>query len=682
MVYEPAEAIVGDGSVGATLGDAANGRDYIYYRGSYYPIDIDTLLKYDSENGYALVGKGGWSAFKDAFKDDSFDGRYFVRVHAEDDGIIVYVPVKAADLYTEKVYDIVYRYVGEGNGNGNYTRNATTSLVTVPEYRVYVDNVIDDFDIAAGENEDTTFVYDEETLRGVSVAAAREAFFEAWKATYDTDGDGEVDEALQEEFNQAFAVHLREVYGDEGSNVTYYDGTAIDYGDTGELYYIDVAIRGSISLSQHVAYLTKGEWEEAGFGNVPGDDQAYVLVRGEYVKYDAAKHGGMTKYYAHTASSSAVSEVLGAILGDMDALFTVADGYKAVLPFEIRATVKIDYRSSEVDASDTLYVAGLELAIDLWRTESGVNTATAADDDTLTHILGLYYKSEQLNINDNDDSNDSTESAGLYLDLSWILGPTAKVKVDLSDYTLEQVLSGVIADLIGKEESGEGDEGGSQALTAAEDPDVGDPDGVTVLLNLYSRKLALQASAGFLKLVIGLLAPDISSTDLTIGATLYDEKGTGLLDLGITLNLFGTSDPSTGLQLGFGAMEDYDEVAEGQLASILAGNPGDGNNDYIYYHALYSRATADEVEAADNDATFYQTTTGKEYVAITGATAKTLVAEGKTVYKLDDGTEYIPFSDAKARDESLASGYVRLDERYAAIPITTNNGRPSNMGEG
>ena len=663
VVYEPADGIVGDG------------RDYIYYRGSYYPINTDTLLKY--ENGsYNSVGASGWSAFKG----DPFNGSYFVRVHAEDDGIIVYVPVKAADLYTEKVYDTVYRYVGAKGGD--YVRNATTSLVTVPEYRVYVDNVINDFDIAAGENEDTTFVYDEETLRGVSVAAAREAFFEAWKATYDTDGDGKVDEALQEEFNQAFAVHLREVYGDEGSSVTYYDGTAIDYGDTGELYYIDVAIRGSISLSQHVAYLTKGEWEEAGFGNVPGDDQAYVLVRGEYVKYDAAKHGGMTKYYAHTASSSAVSEVLGAILGDMDALFTVADGYKAVLPFEIRATVKIAYPS---ETDDHFYVAGLELAIDLWRTE--------ADDDTLTHILGLYYKSEQLNINDNDDSNDSTESAGLYLDLSWILGPTAKVKVDLSDYTLEQLLSGVLEDLQGNEN---GEEGGSEAVTAAEG-DVSDPDGVTVLLNLYSRKLALQASAGFLKLVIGLLAPDISSTldemmpnvsvgvdinaapyDLTIGATLYDEKGTGLLDLGITLNLFGTSDPSTGLQLGFGAKEDYDEVAAGQLASILAGNPGDGNNDYIYYHALYSRATADEVNNASDDSTFYVTTPGKEYKAIDVATAKGIVDRGGTVYKLDDGTEYIPFSDAKARDESLASGYVRLDERYASIPITTNNGRPSN----
>ena len=576
VVYEPADGIVGDGSDKATLGDAANGRDYIYYRGSYYPINTKTLLKY--ENG--SYESGDWSAFKG----NPFNSNYFVKVHAEDDGIIVYVPVKAADLYTEKVYDTVYRYVGETGGD--YVRNATTSLVTVPDYRVYVDNVIDDFDIAAGENEDTTFVYDEETLRGVSVAAAREAYA-----------------AVASEYTD-FDAYLAAMYGDEDGNVAYYDGTEILYGDTGELYYIDVAIRGSISLSQHVAYLTASEWKEQGFGDVPGDDKAYVLVRGEYVPYDETKPGhiGLTKYYAHTASSSAVSEVLGAILGDMDALFTVADGYKAVLPFEIRATVKIAYPS---ETDDHFYVAGLELAIDLWRTE--------ADDDTLTHILGLYYKSERLNINDNDDSNDSTESAGLYLDLSWILGPSAKVKVDLSDYTLEQLLSGVLADLLNNEEGDGGDEGGSQALTAAEgaeaeDPDVGDPNGVTVLLNLYSRKLALQASAGFLKLVIGLLAPDISSTldemmpnisvgvdinaapyDLTIGATLYDEKGTGLLDLGITLNLFGTSDPSTGLQLGFGAKEDYDKVAAGQLASILAGNPGGGNNDYIYYHALYSR---------------------------------------------------------------------------------------------
>ena len=293
VVYEPADGIVGDG------------RDYIYYRGSYYPIDTGTLLQY--ENG--SYESGNWSEFEG----DPFDGSYFVRVHAEDDGIIVYVPVKAADLYTEKVYDTVYRYVGATGGD--YVRNATTSLVTVPDYRVYVDNVIEGYDATTEQESDaTTFVYSDST-GFVSVAAAREAHA-----------------AVAGEYTD-FNDYLAAMYGDEDEdgnvNVAYYEGTEIDYGDTGELYYIDVAIRGSISLSQHVAYLTAEEWEAAGFGTVPGDDEAYVLVRGEYVKYDESKHpDGLTKYYAHTASSSAVSEVLGAILGDMDALFTVADAHR------------------------------------------------------------------------------------------------------------------------------------------------------------------------------------------------------------------------------------------------------------------------------------------------------------------------------------------------------------------
>ena len=512
--------------------------------------------------------------------------------------------------------------------------------MTVPEYRVYADNVIDDFDIAAGENEDTTFVYDVEAGEYVSVATAREAY---------TAVAGEGD---------SFEAYLAENYRSKDGTAVFYEGEKIVYGDTGELYYINVVIRGSISLSQHVAYFTADEYpggEEA----LPA--QAYALVRGEYVPYDATKHAGLDKYYAYTASSTELGKVLGAIVGELDADFIVDEGYSAVLPFEIRATVKIDYRSSAADAYDTLYVAGLELAIDLWRTE--------ADNGTLTHVLGLYYLSDVWNIGDNTDvgvgedqtGKDVVNSAALYVDLSWFFGPSAKVRVDLSQYTVEELLNDKVLSGLLKNETDPAPDGSGEAVTAAEDVDVSDPDRATVLLNIFSRKIALQASAGFLKLLVGMLAPNTAATlnevlpnlsigvdisaapyDLTIGATLYNDDKVGLLDLGLTLNLFGTSDKTTGMQISFGSLDDYADLSKANFEAKV--------KEYMFYQSMFSRVDEDDIEAAPEETVFYKTTEDKEYAVIEGGkTAALAHAKDHAVYVYDDAPTYTLFVSDYAR---------------------------------
>ena len=633
------------------------------------------MLKYADGTYNDIATDSDWQTFLT----DPYTGDYYLNVTAEGEGFKVNVAIAKEDVYKRTVYRTAYKYVGKGNGN--FERQETTSLVTVPEFRADFDHAMtytpgsdtaeyyvskdgtlvtekpDGYTGTAYNRDDFTFVHSASTGKFTSVSAARELY----------GGD-----------ESGFADYLKRNYDTDGDKILYYNGSYINYGDTGELYYISLAIRGSISLSQHKEYLTETNWNnavEAGLITVAWDDaQKYALVRGEYVPYDKDKHAGREIYGAHTASSSAISNVLGAILGDMDALFTVADGYNAVLPFEIRATVKIAYPAENIW---TPYIAGLELAIDLWRTESGVNTATAADDGALTHVLGLYYMSDKLNIDNNNIEDDRTGSAALYADLSWILGPTAKVKVDLSAYTLEDLLNDkVMSALFGE---GEGDEGGSEAVTAAEGVDVGDPDTATVLLSVFSRKIALQASAGFLKLILGMIAPDISSTldemmpnisvgvdisaapyDLTVGATLHDSEGNGLLDLGLTLNLFNMDDPTTGLQIGFGALADYEEVSAANLAAKV--------NDYIYYHSMFSRADGEEVlEAVDG--TYYKPTTGKEYEEIRLIEAQEIVRGGGTVYVLDDGTRYIALSD------SVARAGVDADERYMAIPGGTQQGQ-------
>lgn len=623
-LYTPDSVIDGDGG--------AEGNDYLYYRGEYYQITLDALYTYVDG---ARQPVSDWSAFVR----NPYAGNYYLHVLVEGEGFDQYIVIEEDYVYEREVYKTVYRYVGEGNGS--YERLATTSLVSVPEFHVNFDSDVD-YD---GLTENEYYVDDTGNLVAGTAPAGTEKVYDKEDVHF------VYDEAAGTFMSVADYLAANSLDSlPDGTRV--YDSEYINYLDTGDLYYLNVVIRGEIFLGQHVEYLTEGEWTSKNLGELPAD--AYVLVRGKYVPYDKdnTTHANLTKYYAYANSSSAVSEVLGAILGDMDALFTVADGYQARLPFEIRATVKLDY-ANETDYN-SLYVAGLELAVDVWRTE--------ASDDTLSHVLGLYYMSDVWNIGDNDITNDVINSSALYLDLTWLLGDGAKFKVDLSAYPLEDLLNDNIdiGSIFG--------DGASEAITAADKTDLGDTSKATVLLNVFSRSIALKASAGLIKLLVGLIAPDMSATleemlpnmsifaqidaapyDLTIGATLYDEEGTGLLDLGLTLNLFNTDDASEGLQLSFGSLEDYAELSAAQLAAK--------SKDYIYYYGLFTR---DDDVAGDDY--YIKDGTEKGYVHISEATEEQIAAAGDAKFVFNDDPAYDVFVSSAARNSYEKS------ERYAAIP--------------
>lgn len=625
-LYTPDSVIDGDGG--------AEGNDYLYYRGEYYQITLDALYTYVDG---ARQPVSDWSAFVR----NPYAGNYYLHVLVEGEGFDQYIVIEEDYVYEREVYKTVYRYVGEGNGS--YERLATTSLVSVPEFHVNFDSDVD-YD---GLTENEYYVDDTGNLVAGKAPAGTEKVYDKEDVHF------VYDEAAGTFMSVADYLAANSLDSlPDGTRV--YDSEYINYLDTGDLYYLNVVIRGEIFLGQHVEYLTEDEWTSANLGELPEDK--YVLVRGKYVPYDEhnTTHAGLTKYYAYANSSSAVSEVLGAILGDMDALFTVADGYQARLPFEIRATVKLDY-ANETDYN-SLYVAGLELAVDVWRTE--------ASDDTLSHVLGLYYMSDVWNIGDNDITNDVINSSALYLDLTWLLGDGAKFKVDLSDYPLEDLLNDKID--LGSIFGG----GASEAITAADKTDLGDTNKATVLLNVFSRSIALKASAGLIKLLVGLIAPDMSATleemlpnmsifaqidaapyDLTIGATLYDEEGTGLLDLGLTLNLFNTDDASEGLRLSFGSLEDYAELSAAQLAAK--------SKDYIYYYGLFTRVDADYVAEHPDETYYVGNGGGKDFVEFKGDDVK---AYDGALYVFNDDPAYDVFVSSAARNSYEES------ERYAAIP--------------
>ena len=609
---------------------------YLYYRGGYERITDDNLYRHDG-SGYA---ESDLKTFLNGFNADP-EGWYLLVTRASE-GFSAYVGIEKGKIYSAENVGAYYEYVGEGKGD--YNRDTTTSLISYPEFYVHY-----------YENEGKGSAYD--SNQPDYKLDANGNLVEVTKGT----GDFSYDEVhfVATENGFVSVAEYKELNGEDASIPNVYSADYIDYLDAGDLYAINLTIRGAISLGQYVEYLTAEEWTLR-FGEAPDDDAAkYSIKNGKYVQDDTGI------YYAYASSSEALSNILGAVVGDMDALFTVENGYKAQLPFEIRATVMIDYPSADIW---TPYIAGMELAIDVWRTE--------ASDDTLTHVLGLYYMSDIYNIGDNDDSNDAINESALYLDLSWIFGDGAKFKIDLTDYPLEALLNdtGIMGSIFG-EGSGQ-----SEAVAATEaDQSVKNPDNATVAINVFTRSLVLQASAGFIKLVVGLIAPntadmleqylpnlsikvelDTAPYDLTIGAVLYDETGdNGLLELGITLNLFNPIEPSDGLQISFDSIDDYKRISAERLESL--------SKDYTFYYGLFSRVANDDI-VTDGTVTYYRKAPSgaKGYIPIkTIAELEKVKADGEMVYVANNEKNYAPISNS---GNLLSPQTPPAEVRYALIP--------------
>lgn len=593
---------------------------YLYYRGHYYEITKDNLYKY--ENGkYSLVNS---KAMTDFTNGGAYDKVYFVLADVVDEGFKMYVQIKKDLVYRGDVVRTKYEYVGEGKGN--YTRSNAESLISRPDYFVNYNNTIDYsaledtlyLDTANGE-----FVSEAEYIERYGKIEEGAAKYNKGDVSFVRDGDKFV--SVNTYTSGGGSLEGKDVYGSEH----------IKYVDTDQLYAISLTLRGSIFLGKYSLYMTEAEWRanETKYGafDQRKDTNAYALVDGHYVQ----QAGG--KYYRYTADTAAIKDVLGAIFGDLEAQINVADDYSAEILFEIKVNVTIDYSD---DAITSLYVKKMNLAIDAWRREQ--------TDGSLTHILGLYYM------------NDLDSDAALYADLTWLLGSGAKFKVDLSAYSIEDLLADKLD--IGSILGGLG--GGAAEAVAAGDAEssasvnVGNPNGAYALLNFYTRSLALKASAGFLKLIVNMIAPNAGATieemlpnivlnaqidlapyNLTIGATLFDESGdVGLLDLGITLNLFNNEDKTKGMQIDFGSEEEFKELDEQRLAS--------GSKDYIFYYGMFTK-----VEDGEGD-----------YVK--DGTEKGYVKQGGGNYVKNTATEYKMLKQSSLNGD----GAYAQSERYALVP--------------
>ncbi len=625
---------------------------FIYYRGNYHPVYGNLYVrgtasydKVENQNDYTL------------------DGTYYVA--CTDSNIIYYVALNADNYYQRVMYDEIYTPVSATNGGTYYVREARDTT------EIYQPDMFVDFSVAykfeatggatatnveirnlTGIHPNYLYRYDESADRwdvaddnNVTGAYMGNEILHVWDASSDR-----------------FVSYAE--YGAHAGNVTFYIAEPIKYVDSSELYTISLTLRGSLSISGIENYMTDAEYKQM-FGEAPAADAeryTYDEAEGKYVE---AEDGEFVKV---SGSRNALGDILGGIVGDLSSLLIVGDGYKAEILFEIKAQVSLEYGEygipgTEEVGTDTLWISEIDLAIDTW-----LRLEYANGDEYLRHFIGIYY-----------DTDPETGSTALYLDLTWLLGSGAKFKIDMSAYSLEDLIQskGGIFGLFGQG-SAEG-----EALTAAggeagsaDEVVLTDTDVASVILGFYTRRIALQASAGLVRLLVGLIAPDASETiaailpnvvaeveigmapyNLNIGLDVYDDDGKyGILGVGITLNLFDASDRNNGTRLDLGPTEDFLETN----AELLQSN----SSDYIFYQALYTALLNGETAPAGSTTYISSPDATKGYIAksdyegdvdVDDLNAIEYVRNDKVTYNLVDEVYY---------------SYVRADynSRYALVP--------------
>ena len=605
---------------------------FVYFRGKYFPLE-GNLYKYED---------GKYNKHDEGY---DLGGSYAVACREE--GFVYYVPVTADKHYERVAYGAVYTAVTGDRTQGStyYVREeAAATSVSYPEMFVDFSKSYANAS-AAGITANLYYKY----------SAVEDAWVRLGGSESITEPDHENGIYLGSEI-----LHTWDP--DAGSFVSYKDyqeahgrvpshvfiAEPINYVDSAELYTISLALRGSLSISGGENFVTEEDYTALTGDPVPADAPRYTFdeVSGEYKEDPNGEYVRLV--------GNAIGTILSGIMGDLRSMLVIGENYNAEILFEIKAKVSYDFGDAntpgnEAAGADTLWITEIDLAIDTWIRQSS--------DNRLRHFIGLYY-----------DSDVETGESALYADLTWLLGAGAKVKIDMSAYSLQDLLNsrGLLGGLTGATTSAEG-----LAAANEEAANIKNPDTASVLLSLTTRKIALSVSAGFVRLLIGLIAPDAAETveqllpnvtaevgiglapyALGIDLTLHDESGEfDILGIGIELNLFDASDKTTSLRLDLGATEDFHELDADRLAAM--------SSDYIFYQAMFTPILGDDTPVG-GEATYRAEAPGadeKSFERVYGNT------DGSLLYRLNDAATYSLVGE-------VFYSYARADyyNRYAMVP--------------
>lgn len=653
-LYEENAVYVYETAGNVVASDAA----YIYFRGAYHPVVGNLYVK----------GAGQYELADDQ-NNYTIDGSYYV---ACTDNNVVYYVALTEDRYYERVqYDTVYTEVDETAEGGRYfvREQRDTTNIHNPDmfvdfsvaYKVGEDGVqLTNSAISGvtGINPTSFYQYDESSDAWNRVTASvadhanniyrGEEILHLW---YDAQG----------EF-VSYSEYKSLVGGTPSGVFNFYIAEPIKYVDSSELYTVSLTLRGSLSLSGLENYISLEDYAKVSGGKEPEEANRYN--KDENGKYVQANNGEFVKV---SGNVMALGDILGGIVGDLSSLLIVGDGYEAEILFELKAQVSLEYGDYGVpgneDASpDTMWISEIDLAIDTWLRLQYDN-----GDEYLRHFIGIYY-----------DTDPETGSTALYLDLTWLLGSGAKFKVDMSAYSLEDLIqgSGGILGMFGQGgTSAEAMTAAGGEATGADEVVLTDTDVASVILGIYTRRIVLQASAGLVRLVVGLIAPDAVETisqvlpnvvaeveigmapyNLNIDLGLYDESGDyGILGIGLTLNLFDANDRNNGTRLDLGPTEDFLATD----AALLAAN----SPEFIFYQAMYTALLNGETAPAGSTTYVSSPDATKQYVA--KSEYDDFENSGAIEYVRNDKVSYNLV-------EEVYYSYLRGDynSRYALVPTS------------
>lgn len=465
------------------------------------------------------------------------------------------------------------------------------------------------------------------------------------------------------------------------SDAKYADYQYKEYVDTDNLYYISLTLSGRLFLEAGKIYLPYDVYEELykslHGGVAPTEDViksiAYKKFQGDYVKLAATDNistlkanGGLYLWVNSTLDdkyngvNEALGDVLGNILGAMKGKFQIAEDMTFNIYFSIRLNLGFKLY---ILPSFSIDVRDLDVAIDVWGEQNDLlengNYVTSADrdenkyegkllDGTKPHILGIYY-----------DNDKDTSKAGLYIDAEALLGKDAKLFVDMSEYPLEDVLTGIVGKAI------QGD--ASDASVASDEVTDKNPDkqssaSTSLFLNIFTNAIAINVTSGFAKVLLAELLPDSASIadmlpnlkvyikqnlnpyDITIGAILFNEKGdVPMFDLGLNIQgLNGVAGESSSID--FGRKEDILAMQQGSNAIFYYASfyRDNDNNDYTNYYGknfqnkdyvrLYKGVDGNEYYAKENGGYDLSDNGDGTYTATENASGK------YAIYKSNDGS--------------------------------------------
>ncbi|MBO7325950.1 MAG: hypothetical protein J6U74_00360, partial [Clostridia bacterium] len=358
------------------------------------------------------------------------------------------------------------------------------------------------------------------------------------------------------------------------------DAEEIQYVDSDDMFFISMTIRGGISITGYYDYMSVEDYLSlinVGGGNKTASDidpsLRYRLEQGAYVQDNT---GDYVLY--STGVEESLGAVLGGIVGDLDeAMIRVLEGFTGEMLFEVKINIsyRIDWKPEIV-----LNIFDIDLAMDVWRRE---NDGADYADGTLTHMIGIYY-------NHDIDTGD----AALYIDLSWMLGEGGRFAIDMSAYSIEALIAGIL--------SGELTLGGGEAMAATEDnlvDSTANPALAGVFVNIYTRKVSLAITKGFIEILLQLLGVDLGellpnfnaqfnvtlapyTTGLNIN--LFNEDGTkGVLTMGLELQLFNGTENSSAID--FGTMEDFNSRIEDYKGNVATN--GDVADNHVFYYGNF-----------------------------------------------------------------------------------------------